>query len=99
MVKYVDVDPLLYKLPEDLPYKGAVRRVLIMAPAADVRPVVRAKWAVDDCVTWVGVDVTKPDAQPKKFKRHICPACGFYTGTQADDWNYCPICGAYMREE
>lgn len=36
MTKYVDVDPLLNKLPEDLPYKGAVRRVLIMAPAADV---------------------------------------------------------------
>ena len=39
MTKYIDAD-LWRDLPDDLPYKGAVKRVLIQAPAADVRPVV-----------------------------------------------------------
>lgn len=36
MAKYVDADDILGKLPNDLPYKGAVKRVLMMAPVADV---------------------------------------------------------------
>lgn len=36
MKRYIDADALLERLPDDLPYKGSVKRVLIQAPAADV---------------------------------------------------------------
>ena len=35
-MRYVDADKLLQQLPNDLPYKGSVKRVLIQAPAEDV---------------------------------------------------------------
>ena len=38
--KYVEVNDLLQHLPDE-PYKGAIRRVLQQAPAADVVEVVR----------------------------------------------------------
>ena len=38
MARFVDVDKELNNLPEDLPYKASVKRVLIQAPAADVVP-------------------------------------------------------------
>lgn len=38
--KYVEVNDLLQHLPDE-PYKGAIRRVLLQAPAADVVEVVR----------------------------------------------------------
>lgn len=46
MSKYIDADALLERLPDDLPYKGSVKRVLMQAPTADVVEVVRCK----DCV-------------------------------------------------
>ena len=41
--KYIDVDKILQKLPDDLPYKASVKRVLIQAPTEDVVEVVRCK--------------------------------------------------------
>ena len=38
MKKYVDVEALLNNLPDDLPYKAIVKRVLMQAPSADVEP-------------------------------------------------------------
>ena len=38
MARYIDADELLNKLPDDLPYKSSVKRVLIQAPTADVVP-------------------------------------------------------------
>ena len=38
MAEYKDIDEILKKLPEDLPYKASVKRVLIQAPTADVVP-------------------------------------------------------------
>jgi hypothetical protein len=38
MARYIDADELLNKLPDDLPYKASVKRVLIQAPTADVVP-------------------------------------------------------------
>ncbi len=36
MARYIDVDKLLQCLPDDLPYKASVKRVLIQAPTADI---------------------------------------------------------------
>ena len=38
MNKYIDVDKLLRNLPDNLPYKASVKRVLIQASEADVVP-------------------------------------------------------------
>ena len=38
MPKYFDADEILKNLPDDLPYKASVKRVLIQAPTADVVP-------------------------------------------------------------
>ena len=38
MPKYINADELLKRLPDDLPYKASVKRVLIQAPEADVAP-------------------------------------------------------------
>ena len=43
MSRYIDADKLLTSLPNDLPYKASVKRVLILAPTADVVEVVRCK--------------------------------------------------------
>lgn len=43
MSRYIDADELLNRLPEDLPYKASVKRVLIQASEADVVEVVRCK--------------------------------------------------------
>ena len=37
-MRYIDADALLSKLPDDLPYKASVKRVLIQAQEADVVP-------------------------------------------------------------
>ena len=39
MARYIDADELLRKLPEDLPYKASVKRVLMQAPEANVAPI------------------------------------------------------------
>ncbi len=38
MRRYIDADALLQRLPDDLPYKASVKRVLMKAPTADVAP-------------------------------------------------------------
>lgn len=43
MTDYIERD-IWKSMPDDLPYKGAVKRVLMQAPAADVRPVIYGKW-------------------------------------------------------
>jgi hypothetical protein len=39
MPRYIDVDARLSKMPDDLPYKASVKRVLMQAPTADVVPI------------------------------------------------------------
>ena len=38
MARFIDADELLNNLPDDLPYKASVKRVLIQAPTEDVVP-------------------------------------------------------------
>ena len=60
--------------------------ILQSLPAADVRPVVRGKWE-------------KADVQPyfrKHFDIFVCSNCHARGQTK---WNFCPNCGADMREK
>ena len=49
-MRYIDADALLNNLPDDLPYKASVKRVLIQAPTTDVVEVVRCR----DCRHYKG---------------------------------------------
>jgi hypothetical protein len=47
MARYIDADALLSRLPNDLPYKASVKRVLMQAPDVDVVP--KSEWiSVDE---------------------------------------------------
>jgi hypothetical protein len=43
MSRYVNADAVWQSLPNDLPFKASVKRVLMQAPPADVVEVVRCK--------------------------------------------------------
>lgn len=53
-------------------------------PAADVVPVVHGRW----------IEHEIPD-EPLYGTDYECSVCGKF---QYNNWNYCPVCGADMRE-
>lgn len=71
--------------------------VLHSLPAADVRPVVRGKWIPDYDYTEYDFDGCTPLPEPRKFQDGWqCSLCGQY---EPSETNFCPNCGADMREE
>ena len=80
--KYIEVNDLLKHLPDE-PYKGATRRVLQQAPAADVAPVVHGRWVN-----------THSDSE---FVQ--CSLCKYPVYAAWNVTSYCPNCGAKMDEE
>ena len=86
MSRYIDADALLNNLPDDLPYKASVKRVLIQAPTADVAEVRHGRWILTD----------------ERFAEMSCSVCGFsYYGEWDEECmtNFCPDCGADMKGE
>ena len=71
--KYVEVYDLLQHLPDE-PYKGAIRRVLLQAPAADVVEVLKCK----NCYYFKRARINE-----KGFK--ICPI----SGMEITDYDFC----------
>lgn len=69
-----------------------VERLRSEIPAADVRPVVKAEW--------YGEADGYADGE-LVYDMWSCPICGkrFEEWEEKPDWNYCPNCGADMREE
>lgn len=75
-----------YNEGERAAYRTVISEIAEL-PAADVRPVVRG--------TWVGID----DYPHEDWE---CDHCGSVVEGTDDPWNYynfCPNCGADMREE
>lgn len=65
-------------------------------PAADVRPVVRGKWVPDYDYAEYDFDGSTPLLEPRKYQDGWqCSLCGQYLPSKA---NFCPNCGADMRE-
>jgi hypothetical protein len=85
MVKYVDADKVLKNLPDDLPYKASVKRVLMSAPTADVAEVRHGRWKR---VRWVKCD--DPDGGYWIVRCNQCSIPHF------KEYNFCPSCGARM---
>lgn len=86
MSRYIDADKLLTVLPDDLPYKASVKRVLIQAPPADVVEVRHGEWkVVDSDIGYVELE---------------CSLCGHkYLSHTEDGLPYCSGCGAKMDGE
>ena len=95
MSRYIDADALLKKLPDDLPYKASVKRVLMQAPTADVVEVRHGEWVVHgtckrENILMIGL---------------ICSECHFSIAkkvilddeeTMTKNYSYCPECGAWL---
>ena len=56
---------------------------IVMLPTADVRPVVRGKWRLYSPLT----------------DTYECDKCGYQVIDESFRTNFCPNCGADMREE
>lgn len=70
--------------------RGDAATAIDSIPAADMRPVVRGKW-----VTREDVAPFKPDGEITSWS-YKCSECGSLSRLK---YNYCPSCGADMREE
>ena len=86
--RYIDADLLLNKLPDDLPYKSSVKRVLIQAPTADVVEVRHGEW--EKVMNHRECSKCSYNAPYKKIK------AGYHL---QDLSKYCPNCGAKMDGE
>ena len=74
-----------------------MRERLKRIPAADVRPVVRGTWIPDSDYAEYDYYGSTPLPEPLKFQDGWqCSLCGRYMPSET---NFCPNCGADMREE
>ena len=87
MSKYIDADALLNNLPDDLPYKASVKRVLIQAPTADVVEVRHGEWK------------TPTTINGRAFNVPHCSVCDGIPCGVDENTKYCPNCGAKMDGE
>lgn len=74
MPRLIDADALLRALPDDLPYKGSVRRVLMQAPEVDAGLVIRCK----DCKHFQHFGWTSRLVDGKHVKAGWCYRCTRY---------------------
>ena len=111
MAEYIDRDKLRLALKEwqntlietygeNDEYVRCIDSVLLgieNAPAADVRPVVKAKWE--------DVHIDRPEISDLEVASMFCPNCNrwhnevYHYGNPIEFANFCNFCGADMREE
>ena len=61
-------------------------------PAADVAAVVHGRWIKTDN----GVRKNINTGRAVRVYLYDCSVCGWHTGNQGENFNYCPNCGARM---
>lgn len=94
MSRYIDADALLNRMPDDLPYKASVKRVVMQAPTADVVEVKHGSWYIPEC-EYLGCSecgawyYTGADSTAEAKKRLADGEC----------YPFCPHCGAKMDGE
>lgn len=77
-------------------YHRAAQRVLESIPAANVRPVVRAKWE--------DIHIDRPEIADLEVASMFCPNCNrwhnrvYHYGNPVEFENFCSFCGAWMGE-
>ena len=66
------------------------------APTIELK---RGKWIeTEERKTYIGADWDADPIVPVKYRLPMCSICGKEFGTGAFDYNFCPNCGADMRE-
>lgn len=93
MARYIDAEELLSRLPDALPYKASVKRVLMQAPEADVVPRSEiAKEVLLDLKTAVNNKAVYPNCQGdyafvnlKVFNAVLQTVLKKYTETSSSD--------------
>ena len=75
--------------------RGDAATAIDSIPAADVRPVVRGKWK--RLVDFTGVEAF--GYKETMIVGYGCNACGYKVDVSEGNYNFCPNCGADMREE
>ena len=91
MVEYIEREKIWPALNAAcVPYNRATKKAIKSIPAADVRPVVRGKW-------------NRTDAYPHRLYCSVCYKTYLKNDELLERWefplNFCPNCGADMREE
>ena len=86
-MELVDREEILKNLPDDLPYKGSVKRVLYQADVVEAEPVRHGKWE-----GYHGEKFCK-DGEYRHFHFYVCSNCGRRTAVTS---KYCPDCGCLM---
>ena len=86
LIEHLKKDPLF-----DIVERYGITGVIESIPAADVRPVVRGHWITEE----------EAEAKGDYSLRDACSVCGRcdWDCTESASFNYCPNCGADMREE
>lgn len=83
MAEYIDREAFLKWAREFYPNDKVFASAIINAPAADVAPVVHGRWRYCGFL-------------------QECQACGeiysVHGGNSGKPWNFCPNCGAKMKE-
>ena len=88
--EYIERDSLIEEVESRMAWHMSYDSILEAiqgAPAADVVEVVHAQWEIEmDNMGW---------------NKHTCPNCGYVKRTDIHvslGWNFCPMCGADIRE-
>jgi len=99
MAEYIEREAAIDRLEKLMQLQAPTARAIMEAiPADDVRPVVRGKWVDDkgNPVPWDELNKNCPNHSA------YCSVCGEWL-TASDEYpatgNFCPNCGADMREE
>ena len=83
MAEYIEREALKAEFEEDGHLSAYIEEMIDSIPAADVRPVVRGKWRLYSPLT----------------DTYECDKCGYLVIDESFRTNFCPNCGADMREK
>lgn len=76
MPRYIDADKVLNNLPNDLPYKASIKRVLIQVPTVDVVEVRHGYWEYSRIGDRIYCGCSECKEAPDCFEPRYCPNCG-----------------------
>lgn len=75
-MRLIDADTLLDNLPDDLPYKGAVKRVLTQVPTVDAVSAVHGHWKFVNDYQSLCTHCNKELWVGHEIEPNYCPNCG-----------------------
>ena len=98
MAEYIEREALKQNIKNsDMWNREKMSALMIVSaePTADVAPVVHGRWIKTDR----GMREDVNTGAVIRVYLHDCSVCGWHTGNQGRNFNYCPNCGARMDGE